>query len=142
MALESRTVINGSFVKVYHEGEWLTDMNNVEVIDEFGYEDVPRSGTRRSGKKLVSVEGTGTAGGFHTSKRFTRMLQQNADDAQGSIVTELMFEINDPETPEANGFWRVKGVQFESNRFISSEAQGLVEQELNFTHQGVEEIEM
>lgn len=142
MALDSKTVINGSFVKVYYEGEWLTDMTNLEVIDEFSYEDVPRSGTRRTGKKLVGVEGTGTAGGYKTSKRFTRLLQQNADDSQGAFVTELMFEVSDPETPEANGFWRVKEVQFENNPIISSEPGSFVEQELNFTHQGVEEIEL
>lgn len=142
MALDSKTVINGAFVKVYHEGEWLTDFKNLEVNEEFSYEDVPRSGTRRPGKKLTQVDGTGSAGGYKTSKRFTRLLQQNSDDSQGSYITELLFEICDPETPEANGFWRVKGVQFENNPIISSEVNSLVEDELNFTHQGVEEVEL
>lgn len=140
--LEAKTVLNGAFVKVYHEGDYLTDFKNLVVDEEYTYEDVPRAGTRRPGKKLVQVDGTGSVGGYKTSKRFTRLLQQNSDDKQTSYVTELLFEICDPDTPELNGFWRVKGVQFENNPIINSEVNKLVEDELNFTHEGVEEVNM
>lgn len=140
--VDGRNVVNGSFVKVYYEGEFMTDFINLEVAEEYSYEDVSRAGSRRAGKKLVSVEGTGTVGGYKTSKRFTRLIAQNSDDSKGSFITELLFEICDPETAEANGFYRIKGVQFENNPIISSEVGSLVEDELNFTHQGVEEVEL
>ncbi|MED4399772.1 phage tail tube protein [Metabacillus fastidiosus] len=142
MALDSKTVLNGSFVKVYHEGEWLMDMKGVELAEEYSYEDVPRSGTRWVGKKLVSVDGTGSCTGYKTSRRMNKLISQNSDDTQGSYVTELLFEVCDPETLELNGFIRVKEVQFESNPILSAETGSLVEQELSFTHQGTEDVEV
>ena len=49
--LDSTKVINGAFCKVYHNGKWLTNANGLELQVEVNYEDVPRAGTRKLGKK-------------------------------------------------------------------------------------------
>lgn len=132
MVLDSTKVINGSFVKVHHNGEWLTNANSIELSAEVNYEDVPRAGTRKLGKKATTIDMTGTIGGLKINHNLVRAISQIMDDSQGAFVTELLAEVNDPEAPDAKAFIRVKGVQFNTIPILNSEHGSIVEEELPF----------
>lgn len=130
--LDSTKVINGSFCKVYHNGEWLTNATGLELQVEVNYEDVPRAGTRKVGKKATSIDMSGTLSGTKINHNFVKAISQIMDDSQGAFVTELLAEVNDPEATDAKAFIRVKGVQFNTIPVLNFEHGSIVEEELPF----------
>lgn len=138
MVLDPTKVIDGSFVKVHHDGEWLTNANGLELQVEINYEDVPRSGTRTLGKKATTIDMTGTLSGLKINHKLVQAIGQITDDSQGAFVTELLAEINDPDAQDAKAFIRVKGVQFNTIPLLNFESGSIVEEELPFVFDGYE----
>lgn len=132
MALDSTKVVNGSYAKVFHDGEWLTNVFGVELTIEINYEDVSRSGTRKIGKKATTIDMSGTLQSYKVTRAFEKAIAQIMDDRKGAFVTELLVQLDDPENTDVNEFIRVKGVQFTNIPVMSSEAGSLVEEELQF----------
>lgn len=130
--LNSTEVINGSFVKVHHEGEWCTNANGLEIQIDINYEDVPRAGTRKLGKKATTIDMTGTLKGLKINHNIVKAISQIMDDRKGAFITELLAEINDPEAPDAKAFIRVKGVQFNTIPVLNFEHGSIIEEELPF----------
>lgn len=136
-ALDSTRVMAGHAGQVWKDGRWLTNFHRAEATVEIQKEDVPRSGTRWMGKKVVGLAGTGTISGFKVTTALIEEIGQVADDRNPSVVTELILKLDDPD---AFGAYRVrlKRVQFDSIPLMNFEAGSLVEEELPFTFEGYE----
>lgn len=130
--LKGTEVINGAFGKLYHDGVWMSNVYNVELSIEINYEDVPRSGTRKMGKKATTVDSSGTFTGHKVSQDFVRAIGQIMDDSKGAFVTELIMQVEDPENTDTQQFIRVKGVQFTNIPVMSFEHGSVIEDEFNF----------
>lgn len=138
--LDATRVINGSYGKLYHDGEWLTNVTGVELNIDINYEEVPRAGTRVLGHKATTITMTGTIQSFKVTRRLVDAISQILDDGQGAFVTELLVNIDDPENPDMRGFIRLKGVQFTNIPLMSFEHGSLVEEELQFVFTGYERL--
>ena len=139
--LDATTIINGSFCKVYHDGEWLTNVTKLEASVKINKEEVKRAGTRWTGYKTTSLQGEGSMTGYKATHKFVKLISQITDDVSSPFVTELLLEINDPESPDSKAFIRLKGVQFDTIPLLSYETDKLVEEELQFTFEGFEFVE-
>jgi predicted DNA-binding ribbon-helix-helix protein len=131
--LDSTKVINGSFGKMFHDGDWLTNVTKAEATVEISKEEVPRAGTRWIGHKVTSLTGSGSMTGYKITNDFVKKIAQVADDNQGSFVTELIMKIDDPENHEGKTYIRLKGVQFDSIPLLNYEVGSIVEEETPFT---------
>lgn len=136
--LESTKVINGSFGKLYHDGVWMSNVHSVELTIEINYEDVPRSGTRKMGKKATTIDSSGTFTSHKVSQDFVKAVGQIMDDSKGAFVTELIMQVEDPENTDTQQFVRVKGVQFTNIPVMSFEHGSLIEDEFNFVFEDYE----
>ena len=136
-ALDSTRIISGNYGQVWKDGRWLTNFRSAEASVEITKEDVPRSGTRWMGKKVVGLAGTGTISGYKVTTELIEEIGQIADDRNPSLVTELILKLDDPD---AFGAYRVrlKRVQFDTIPLMNFEAGSLVEEELPFTFEGYE----
>lgn len=140
MALDSTKVLNGSFGKLYHEGEHLTNVYGVQLSIDVSYEDIMRSGTRWVGKKATTINATGTISSYKINNALVDAISQVLDDSKGAFVTELHVQIDDPENAEMSGMYRIKGVQFNTIPVISFEHGSIVEEELQFMFEGYERL--
>ena len=138
--LDSTRTLNGAFGKLYHEGEWLTNVTGIEINVEINYEEIMRAGTRKVGYKATTITSSGTISSYKVSHKFVDAISQIMDDSKGAFVTELITEINDPENPEASGFIRLKGVQFNTIPILSYEHGSIVEEELQFVFDDFERL--
>lgn len=138
--LDATRTLNGAFGKLYHEGEWLTNVTGVELNIDINYEEVPRAGTRVMGHKATTITMNGTIQSHKVTRKFVDAISQILDDKKGAFVTELITEIADPENPEMSGFIRVKGVQFNTIPLLNYEHGSLVEEELQFVFTGYERL--
>lgn len=146
MVLDPNSVISGSFGKLYDkDGNWLTNVYKVEATIDLGFEDVKRAGTRWVGKKLVSLEGSGSFSGYMVSSEFVEAIGVVADDSSSPFTTELVVELSDPESvglAKASGTYKVrlKEVKFDKIPIVSYETGSLVEEEYSFSFAGYEVI--
>lgn len=141
MTMKSQSVINGSYGKVYENGQWLMNVYGLEATGDVNYEEVARSGTRALGQKATTVSYTGSMQAHHVSNEFTNKIRQISDDSMGAHFTELIVSLEDPENPQmAREKIRLKGVQFTNIPIISFEHGSLVGQELQFVFEGFETI--
>jgi len=130
--MDSTKTLNGALGKLYHEGEWLTNVTGVELTSDINYEEIKRAGTRKMGHKATTVTSSGTISSYKLTHKFVKLIGQIMNDKKGAFVTELITEINDPDNPEASGFIRVKGVQFNKIPVLKYEHGSIVEEELTF----------
>lgn len=140
MALESTKTLNGSYGKVYHEGEHLTHVFGIELNVDVEYADIKRSGTRHNGYKATTIKSAGTIKGYKINSAFVDAISQIMDDRKGAFVTELHAQLDDPENPEMAGMYRIKGVQFTKIPAINFEHGSIVEEELPFVCEGYERL--
>jgi hypothetical protein len=139
--LDATKTINGSFGKMFHDGEWLTNVTQAEATVEISKEEIMRSGTRWVGHKVVSLSGSGTMTGYRITSDLVKKIAQVADDASAPFVTELIMKIDDPENHEGKEYVRLKGVQFDSIPLLSYEAGSIVTEETPFTFSGFEYLD-
>jgi predicted DNA-binding ribbon-helix-helix protein len=139
--LDATKTINGSFGKMFHDGQWLTNVTSAEATVEINKEEIMRSGTRWVGHKVTSLTGSGTMTGYKITHEFAKKIAQVANDSQGAFVTELIMKIDDPEAPEGKTHIRLKGVQFDSIPLLNYEVGSIVEEETPFTFSGFEYLD-
>lgn len=138
--LDATKVLNGAFGKLHHEGEWMTNVTGIELNVDINYEEVPRAGTRVLGHKATTITMNGTIASYKVTRKFVDSISQILDDKKGAFVTELLAEMDDPENPEMTGFYRIKGVQFNTIPLLSYEHGSIVEEELQFVFTGYERL--
>ncbi|MBG9548514.1 phage tail tube protein [Cytobacillus firmus] len=141
MALDASKVLNGSFGKMYHDGEWLTNVTQAEAIVEIGKEEIRRSGTRWIGHKTTSLTGSGSMTGYKITNDLIKKIAQVCDDTKPAFVTELVMKLDDPENHEGKTWVRLKGVQFDSIPILSYKVGSIVEDETPFTISGYEYLD-
>lgn len=138
--LESTSTLNGSFGKIYHEGEHLTHVFGIEVNVDVDYGEVKRSGTRHIGNKALTIKTSGTIKSYKVNSAFVDAISQIMDDRKGAFITELHAQLDDPENPAMSGMYRIKGVQFTKIPAINFEHGSIVEEELPFVCDGYERL--
>ncbi|MCQ4363061.1 phage tail tube protein [Mycobacterium gordonae] len=137
MALDATKVINGRFGKLFDaNGNWLTNVTQINATVEFEKEDVMVSGTRWIGKKVTGISGSGDFTGYLVTTELLDSIGQGTSDAQATLVTELIYSVTDPDN--GNGTYRVrlKGVTFDSIPLITSEVGSILTNEFSFTFTG------
>lgn len=141
MALQDIRTINGSFGKVYHDGKWLTNFNEVTADVEQVMREVLPSGTRWVGNKVVGLRGTGRIRGYKVTSELLEMASQIFDDTKGVFITELIFKLDDPE---AFGSERVRltNVKFERIPIANWTPQDLIMEEWSFVFAGIELLDV
>ncbi|AZU61074.1 phage tail tube protein [Neobacillus mesonae] len=138
MSLDSTKVISGSFGKCYHDGEWMTNITNVELTAEISKEEIKRAGTRTIGHKVTTITYSGTISGYKVTNTLAKKIAQVTNDSNKSFVTEIIANIDDPDAPEGKTKVRIKGVQFDSIPILGFEAGAIIEEEYPFTASGYE----
>lgn len=135
MALDESRVINGSYGEVWSNGKWLTNVTQAEAVIEFNKEEVLRAGTRWTGHKMTSINGSGTITGYKVSTRWIEAQLDVLTDRGKPFVTELTFKLDDPESFGAMRA-QLTGVMFDKIDIANYEVGSLVEEELPFTFTG------
>jgi len=141
MTLDATKVINGSFGKMFHDGEWLTNVTQAEATVEISKEEIRRAGTRWVGHKVTALTGSGSMTGYKITHDLAKKIAQVADDKQTPFVTELIMKLDDPENHEGKTYIRLKGVQFDSIPLLQYEVGEIVEEETPFTFSGFEYLD-
>lgn len=141
LPIDPTRVISGNYGYVYDEnGVWLANVTAFSAEMNVTVEDVPRAGTRRTGKKTMSTDGSGSMTANKVSSYFIQRVMAAARDNSPAYITELNVKIDDPES---NGTerWRVKGVQFESVPMINFEVGSIMTEEYTFSFESAELVE-
>lgn len=138
MALDATKTLNGSFGKMFHDGEWLTNVTQAEATGEINKEEVLRAGTRTVGHKVTTITYSGSMTGYKITNDFVKKIAQVADDSKGAFITELVMKLDDPENHDGKTWVRLKGVQFDSIPILSYEVGSIVNEETPFTFSGFE----
>jgi Phage tail tube protein len=141
MALDATKVLNGSFGKMFHDGEWLTNVTQAEATGEINKEEVLRAGTRAVGHKQTTITYSGSMTGYKITTTLAKRIAQVANDNQGAFVTELTMKLDDPDNHEGKTWVRLKGVQFDSIPILSYEVGSIVTEETPFTFSGFEYLD-
>ncbi|MEH7521686.1 phage tail tube protein [Bacillus sp. JJ1503] len=136
--LDASKTLNGSFGKMFHDGEWLTNVTQAEATGDITKEEISRAGTRVKGHKVTSIVYSGSMTGYKITSALSKRIAQIADDSQGSFVTELVMKLDDPENRDGKTWVRLKGVQFDSIPILKYEVGSIVEEETPFTFSGFE----
>ena len=135
--------LNGSYGKLLEQGQQMLNVYGFQLNTDIEFADVPRAGSRRKGKKVMTHETTGTIQSYYTSTAFTKRIARVMDDNQAPFVTELIGTVEDPENPQfGRQKVRVKNVQFTNIPVLNFSHGELVEQELQFVCDGFEFIDM
>ncbi|WP_298833950.1 phage tail tube protein [uncultured Planococcus sp.] len=136
--LDSKTIVNGTFCKVYHDGQWLFNVTSAEVSVAISKEEVARAGTRWLGDKVTTLKGEGSFSGYRVNNDLLSLVGQvqRGEGTWAPFVTELVMEVNDPESPQAKTFITLQNVSFDNIALLNFEVGSLVEEEWNFTFSG------
>ena len=137
MALESGRVISGTYGECICDGNWLMNVFKMTAEVEVQKEDVKRSGTRWTGKKVVALAGTGSITGYKVTSELLENVGSIMDDRKSEFRTELISKLDDPEAWGAERI-RLKGVSFDKIPVVGWEVGALIEEEWSFTFEGYE----
>lgn len=135
---DSSKALNGSFGKLYHQGKHLTHVFGLTVDTDIAYEDIKRSGTRKTGNKATTIKTTGTITGYRVTNALANSIAQIRNDKKGAFITELHAQLSDPDNPDMGKMYRIKGVQFTKIPSINFEHGTLIEEEIPFVCDDVE----
>jgi hypothetical protein len=129
--LDSSRTIRGEFGEVWKDGRHLTNFYSAEASADISYDKIRRSGTRKMGNKVGTIELSGTITGYKVTSELAQEVAQVMNDRRGSFVCELIMALKDPE---AYGYERVrlKGVQFTRIDIMRFEHGTTVESEWPF----------
>ncbi|MFY2158064.1 phage tail tube protein [Cytobacillus firmus] len=136
--LDSTKTLDGSFGKMYHDGEWLTNVTQAEATVEINKEEIAIAGTRWIGHKSTNLTGSGSMTGYKITSALAKKIAQIADNTKGAFVTELVMKLDDPDSYEGKQWVRLKGVQFDSIPILQYEHGTIVLEETPFTFTGFE----
>lgn len=133
--LDASRTINGSYGEVHHEGNWLTNVYSMSADVEISKEDIKRSGSRWTGKKVSGVAGSGSISGYKVTSDLIQKVSSICNDRGVQYKTELISKLDDPE---AFGHERIrlKGVSFDKIPLVGWEVGTIIEEEWPFTFEG------
>lgn len=139
--IDASRVINGTFGYVYLDGNWLASFNEAEARVEHQKEELKLCGDRWVRHKLVGCRGTGSIRGFKVTSDLVKLNEPMRDNTKGAVRCELIFKLADPE---AYGYERVrlKNVMFDINQLARFTAGELVREELDFTFEDYELLDV
>ena len=132
MAMDVTKIINGTFVRVYHNGSWLQNVQEANLAVNIEKVNVKRAGTRWAGHKTVGLEGVGSFRSFKVNYNLISLFGTLRNDSN-PVITSLTFEVKDPEAPSGNAYITIKNVTFDNLPLLSFTVGELVEEEWNFT---------
>jgi hypothetical protein len=137
MPLDASRVISGTFGSVWMDGRWLTNFNHLEANVEVQKAELKLAGDRWTRRKVTGLNGTGTISGFKVTSELIQLMAPVADNARGTVKTELITKLADPE---AYGFERIrlKNVMFDRIQLANWTAGETVTEEWPFTFEEFE----
>lgn len=133
MSMVPERTINGSFGELRdHNGQWMTNVQQVDFRIAIERRDLNLSGTRRTGYKAMGITGEGTIRQFKvTSEWLRRISEPMRSDTAPVFVGQLVSKLDDPESLGAERvllkqckFWEISG---------GWQVNELVEEEIPFT---------
>ncbi|KGO14285.1 phage portal protein [Clostridium botulinum] len=129
--LDASRVCNGTFGKVYIDGEWQSHVNECIADVEVDVKDITTCGSDWVGHKCGAKKGTGSIKGFHVT---SKMIQQ------GFKRFELLTSLEDPE---AYGFERIrlKNCMATKINLINFKGGEVVEEETPIVFNGYELVD-
>lgn len=137
VALRGDEVLTGSYGYVQHEGEYLTNVKDVEAKVEIEKADFKVIGDLWAKYKVTGFTGSGTLTLFKTDYKFTKKIAEVANGGK-AFVTELVVQLDDPSVIGAKDKVRLKNVQFDTIPLAKFSVNELIEEEFNFTFEGFE----
>lgn len=129
--LDASRICNGSYGKVYIDGEWQSNVNECTATEEMEKKDVVTCGSTRTKYKRGATKGSGTIKGYHIT---SKMIQQGFKKFE--VLTSL-------EDPEAYGFERIRliGCMADKISLVNFKGGDLVEEETPFTYDDYELVD-
>lgn len=129
--------IDGTFGSVFREGSWLTNFNEMKAEVDIQKAEMKISGDRWVRHKVIGLKGIGSMTGFKVTSDLIALNAPMADNTQGSVKTELVSKLADPE---AFGTERVRliDVMFDKISLANWKAGDVVNEEWAFTFEGFE----
>lgn len=131
MAIDSRTVINGTWGEVWLDDEKLGEQKGLQAKINFQKEDVDLPRSMAKHKKVVGWDGTGTLRLYKVNTRVAKKVQtliKDGKDVRFTIVSKLA-------DPDADGAERVviRDVSFDDLTLVDFEPKKVLETEMPFT---------
>ena len=129
--LDASRVCNGTFGKVYIDGEWQNNANECTADVEIDQKDIVTCGSEWTGYKNGAKKGSGTIKGFKIS---SKMIQQ------GFKAFEILATLEDPE---AYGFERIRILNCKANKIslVGFKGGDVVETETPFVFTNFELVD-
>lgn len=128
---DSNRVINGTFGELWIDGQQMAQTTKLEAKIEMDYEDVNKSGSLATYKKMTSYSGSGSITLNHVSSYFIDKLSENTKAGKMTVCT-IISKLQDPD---AFGCERIQlsGVVFDDITLANWEAKSIGEEEVPFT---------
>lgn len=135
----AKRVINGTYGELWLDGEYVAECYKLQAKVTYTREKVPMCGNLTQGRKLVEVEGTGSAGLHKVNSRLAMLVAEEikkGNDPRFTIVSKL-------DDPDAFGSERISltGCAFDDTTLADWEAGVLGKIEAPFTFEDYEFID-
>ena len=136
MNMEAKRVMSGTFGELWLDGELLAESYKFQAKETFNRESIKMAGRLRDGKKLMSIEGTGSLGLHKVSSRMAVAIgrqTQQGNDPRFTIISKLA-------DPDAWGAERIAiyGVAFDDVTLADWEVGAVGKTEHPFSFEGYE----
>lgn len=130
-------VIAGTFGKVFMDGKWLTNFNEMEASVEIKKSELQVAGDRWTKHKVVGLTGTGSIRGYKITSDLAYLNDPISDNENASVRTEIISKLADPEAYGAERV-RLKNVMFDKIDLAKWKSQEHISEDWPFTFEGYE----
>ena len=124
-------VINGTFVKMWWDGDLVSELHGFKAEIELDREEVQMAGALSKGSKIKGMKGVGT---FKIKKVFSRGLVDLFNSYKAGLDPEALIVVSVAD-PDAYGKETIalSGVKFDKLTLVDGELNTLMERELSLT---------
>ena len=140
MAISATRVMSGTFGEVWLNSEHVAEVKAFQAKDSYSREDINMTGQLRAGKKLMSIEGTGSITMHKVNSRMAVVIHDEiraGRDPRFTVITKL-------DDPDAFGAERISftGVAFDDLTLADWEVGAVGQIEAPFTFEDYEFLDM
>jgi len=129
--LDASRVCNGTYGKIFIDGEWQNNVNECTADVEIEQKEIVTCGSEWTGHKNGAKKGTGTIKGFKVSSKMIQL---------GFSKFEILATLEDPE---AYGFERIRLINCKASKvsLVGFKGGEVVETETPFTFDNYELVD-
>lgn len=132
----AKRIMSGTWGEVWMNGEYVAECFKTQVKDTYTRESVAMAGKLRAGKKLASMEGTGSLGLRKVNSRMAILVGEEIKAGRDPEFT-LIVKLDDPDAYGAERV-AVTGVKFDDLTLIDFEVGVITNTEHPFTYDDYE----